>query len=183
MEWPSGSEHFPSDRRKSMSDHTTRQCVGCKIVKPTTEFRGLRTRCKACCYKQCQVWLKTPAGQASVRKHLRSDKCRARHRAYSKTPQQQAYWKILRSTEEHKAMMRQSVDKYRFANPDLIKARTAFSNAVRGGRIQKPLTCSQCRKKTTPHKLHGHHHKGYAKANWFNVIWLCVDCHGLVHRR
>lgn len=60
--------------------------------------------------------------------------------------------------------------------PDQRRARTALSNAVRDGKIEKPTACQNC---GTKGRLHGHHHD-YSKP--LDVQWLCVDCHGAIHR-
>lgn len=59
-------------------------------------------------------------------------------------------------------------------------AQDAVKYAVRIGKLQKPTKCSACGKEK---KLYGHHHKGYAKANRLNVVWLCSVCHGEQHRK
>lgn len=54
-------------------------------------------------------------------------------------------------------------------------ARYAVKYAVRRGRLNKPTQCSSagcCGK-----NLQAHHHKGYAKENQLDVVWLCFDCH------
>ncbi len=67
---------------------------------------------------------------------------------------------------------------YRSENRDLIRkigrAAKAVERAIQSGQIIKPLRCSSCKKKD---RLQGHHHKGYAKKNYLNVVWLCVKCH------
>ena len=57
------------------------------------------------------------------------------------------------------------------------RARRAIQHAVETGRIGKPEHCQRCGKATPTELLHGHHHNGYARVEWFNVRWLCVPCH------
>lgn len=57
-------------------------------------------------------------------------------------------------------------------------AHTALGNAVRDGRIRKPSTCSQCRKRTPSRRLHGHHPDYYEP---LDVRWLCSTCHRKEH--
>ena len=47
--------------------------------------------------------------------------------------------------------------------------------AIKGGSILKPESCSECGKIPPPSLLHGHHHRGYAR--WWDVVWLCLQCH------
>lgn len=61
-------------------------------------------------------------------------------------------------------------------------ARVRLGHAVRSGKVHKPAECSRCGKAPKPEAdgrsaLHGHHHKGYDEAHWFDVIWLCRKCH------
>lgn len=56
---------------------------------------------------------------------------------------------------------------------DLLKA------AVKGGRVEKPCCCSVCGRAET--RIEGHHHNGYAKAHWLDVVWLCHGCHAEAH--
>lgn len=56
-----------------------------------------------------------------------------------------------------------------------LKARDALNGAVRAGRIRKPGHCQQagCR---TP-DVQAHHHRGYSRENWLDVVWLCKKHH------
>ena len=53
-------------------------------------------------------------------------------------------------------------------------ARQAALLAVKVGILKRPKVCPECGRKV---RLHAHHHKGYAKKNWLNVVWLCPRCH------
>ena len=48
---------------------------------------------------------------------------------------------------------------------------------TRDGLLWKPEHCQRCGEATPTELLHGHHHNGYARVEWFNVRWLCVPCH------
>lgn len=56
-------------------------------------------------------------------------------------------------------------------------ARVAVRAAVKCG-LLKRLPCSVC---GSP-EVQGHHYKGYALENWFDVQWLCKTHHDQVHR-
>jgi len=60
---------------------------------------------------------------------------------------------------------------YRIKNPIKYRARYYLYNAVKSGKILKPLICSKCKKKT---KIEAHH-SDYSKP--LEVIWLCRSCH------
>ena len=54
----------------------------------------------------------------------------------------------------------------------------AVGNAVRDGRMVKPTTCSQCKRKVSGRFMHAHH-EDYGKT--YDVIWLCAKCHSNIH--
>ncbi len=60
--------------------------------------------------------------------------------------------------------------------PHVYKAHNALNNAVRDGKIVKPLLCSVCNKEK---KLHGHH-DDYSKP--LDVEWMCSTCHKAFHK-
>lgn len=57
-------------------------------------------------------------------------------------------------------------------------ARAAVYNAVRSG-VMERKPCEKC---GSP-ESQGHHWKGYAIENWFNVQWLCRRHHNEIHGR
>jgi hypothetical protein len=52
----------------------------------------------------------------------------------------------------------------------------AVTDAVKAGDLVNPGTCVACDQKSDS-PLHAHHHKGYARADWLNVLWMCRPCH------
>lgn len=61
------------------------------------------------------------------------------------------------------------------------RARHLVNQAVGLGKLDKPTSCSECKKPIIlPHMLHGHH-ENYEKP--LDVIWLCASCHKLLHLR
>lgn len=59
------------------------------------------------------------------------------------------------------------------------RARTIMASAIARGELIRPSICELC-KNSSVQTLHGHH-TDYAEP--LKVTWLCVDCHGLVHRK
>lgn len=65
---------------------------------------------------------------------------------------------------------------YRRKNKIKIGAVQKVNDALRRGRLKKPLNCETCNKEDP--KLQGHHHD-YNKP--LDVVWLCKDCHCKIH--
>lgn len=68
-----------------------------------------------------------------------------------------------------------SAERAKIENPQKVKARSAVSNAIRGGKLTRGTECFFC---GNAGKLHAHHHD-YSKP--FDVFWLCPPCHGKLH--
>lgn len=51
-------------------------------------------------------------------------------------------------------------------------------NALRAGTLLKAALCEMCKKDK---RLEAHHHNGYDKAHWYDVMWLCKFCHMEAH--
>jgi hypothetical protein len=62
--------------------------------------------------------------------------------------------------------------------PDQARAQQRVNYAVQMGWITKPEACESCGKTV---RLHGHHHRGYAREVELDVTWLCPRCHKASH--
>lgn len=59
------------------------------------------------------------------------------------------------------------------------QARKAVENAIKSlSGFVRPDECERCGRKCVPH---AHHHKGYERAFWLDVVWLCPQCHEAAH--
>jgi hypothetical protein len=65
------------------------------------------------------------------------------------------------------------------ARPDQARAQQRVNYAVSMGWLIKPEACESCGRAV---RLHGHHHRGYAREVELEVIWLCPRCHKAAHR-
>lgn len=63
----------------------------------------------------------------------------------------------------------------RSKSPEKNRARGRVRDAVRYGKIIKPMHCQLCSAETPAHLLDGHH-ADYSRP--LDVIWLCRSCHG-----
>ncbi len=68
--------------------------------------------------------------------------------------------------------------RYYVRNAKKNRARTDVARAIRAGTLVRPRRCEQC-KSLNPQ---AHHHKGYARKNALDVLWLCQPCHFKAHR-
>lgn len=59
-------------------------------------------------------------------------------------------------------------------------ATVAVNNAVRDGRLVKPVLCSRCDEPAMGRQRIEAHHEDYAKP--LDVVWLCTGCHKLADR-
>lgn len=164
-------------------------CKKCEKTKPLAEFRingtrpdgspRPRTICKPCGSqwkteytepKKCACCKKMkPASNFPENGHYSYCRpCRtAKSTAYKKGPGREAH---------NRRMQQYNKKRYHTdpAYPMKVRARSVVSLAVAAGILKKPSRCPKCQRKVL---IHGHHHKGYDKKNWLNVVWLCARCH------
>lgn len=139
-----------------------KQCTKCGEIKPLTEFNrrrmvssGFRAECRECQKQSTRRYYHEGDGQRKKSEYY------AAHR------------------EEKKEGFRQYFTRKRPRrpyNPEKSPARNALNRAIESGKIVRPDHCQECGKSCKPD---GHHHKGYDKEHWLDVIWLCRECHSL----
>lgn len=164
-------------------------CKKCERTKPLDAFRingtrpdgspRPRTICKDCGSqwkmehtepKVCNDCgeLKPASDFPTQGRHPYCRTCRTKKSsAYKKGPGREAHNR--RMTEYNKKRYAEDP-----TYPAKVRARQAVSIAVTAGILKKPARCPSCNRKCL---VQGHHHKGYDKKNWFNVVWLCPRCH------
>ena len=64
-------------------------------------------------------------------------------------------------------------------NPGMRNAHNNILISTRNGSLVRPEKCSRCQKQCKPQ---AHHHNGYAKEHWLDIVWLCGSCHRRAHR-
>lgn len=65
----------------------------------------------------------------------------------------------------------------RVIDPLKARARSELRRAVKEGRIKRlPCFCGETR-------VEGHHHKGYERSYWLDVMWLCPKHHVEEHKK
>lgn len=135
-------------------------CFKCNEEKELSEFyahKGMKDGYLGKC-------IKCTKKDATDHRNDNIEKIREYDRKRGKLPH-----RIKFSTETTKRLREQFPLKY--------KAQTAVNNAVRDGRLIKPINCSACNKKGR--QIEGHH-DDYSKP--LEVTWLCSPCHKQLHR-
>ena len=142
-----------------------KRCSRCKIEKELNEFNkdksskdGLRYRCKLCEKQYYQL-------------------NREEKNQYQKQYRQLNREKIREYSQLNKEKINQNKNQYYHRNPEKQKARLKLNNAVRRGKIHKPVFCSSC---DSDRHLEAHH-TDYS--NPLQVLWLCRSCHRELHNK
>lgn len=69
-------------------------------------------------------------------------------------------------------------ERVRKDKPFYTRAWQAVMWGLEFGLIAKPDACEKCGRAS---RLHAHHGRGYNKAHWLDVEWLCAPCHKVAH--
>jgi hypothetical protein len=140
-------------------------CSKCLETKMSTEFNrrldsktGYQGNCKKCQRIRLKNLLQTDRGRAMIMRAFRN----------------------YVSTKKGRDVQHAAAKKYRQKYGHKVKAMQYVNNRIIAGELQKAKTlpCSYCPRMAN----HWHHHKGYDRENWMNVIPLCAFCHRRTHR-
>lgn len=63
---------------------------------------------------------------------------------------------------------------WRAKYPDRYRAHCVVSNAIKTGKVTRPVKCDICGKPCKPHA----HHEDYSKP--LLIVWSCAECHGQI---
>jgi len=66
---------------------------------------------------------------------------------------------------------------YKRKNKEKTRTHYLVLIALKEGKLIKPQKCEKCGKEKN---VHGHH-EDYTKP--YEIIWLCRECHGFIHRK
>lgn len=132
-------------------------CRKCEKSKPLSDFPANNPRCKECV---------NAANRASYRRH-RDSRLEAT-RDYRRE-----------NLESVRAMWRESA-KSKSNTSNEARARGTVSDAVRNGKLPPAwsMVCDGCQEAQA---AEWHHHNGYEREHWLDVVARCLDCHGLEH--
>ena len=150
----------------------TKTCRTCKQNKPIFEFNkapgnrdGYNNQCKICDRQRGKEYRKTERGKQIHRKAVR---------CYSKTEKNKALQKRYRQSKKGQTARKHYKKNY----PERAKASNKVLTAIRNGILSRIKTL-RCACGNQAH--HYHHHKGYAKKHWLDVIPVCAKCHNKAH--
>ena len=142
----------------------SKRCSKCKKTKPISEFYkhsrmkdGFFNHCKSCRAKYQTEYRKTEKGKVANRKGCNK----------------------YRKTANSKVVQRAGKKRFKARHPNQIKAQQAVNNAITANRLPRPdtLQCHYCPAQAEQY----HHHKGYAKKHWLDVVPTCCLCHNNFH--
>lgn len=178
-----------------------KRCGKCNVKKPLDEFyREARSKdgrqrwCKKCAseysksekakesqrrhretesYRMSQRrYDQSEKGKTTKRQWSRSEKAKEYRRKWDKTDKAKAIYKRYRESDKGKATQQRDREHY----PERHAARHKVNFAVECGELlcAKDQDCAICGREAQSY----HHHKGYAREYWLDVIPLCNVCHG-----
>ena len=154
-----------------------KKCTKCRTEKPLLEFAkdsgkkdGFCSWCKACKKKINDRYRKRNKKIIALKAKKYYCKNKKRYRVWAK-----AWGKTPNGMKSKRESLKRSYHK----NIKAGRARTMLRYKVFQGEIKKPINCEKCNK--TDCRINGHHHKGYEKEHWYDVQWICDDCHWKVH--
>ena len=141
-----------------------KRCSICKVEKELNEFNkdksrkdGLMYKCKLC---EKQYYL---LNREKIKQYYQLNR-------EEKNQYQKEY------NHMNREKINQYQNQYKKRSPEKQKARVKLNDAVRTGKIHKPLYCSSCE----GDKHLEAHHTDYTKP--LEVLWLCRTCHVDLHR-
>lgn len=157
-------------------------CTKCGVEQPVENFAkeprmecGHRKQCNLCRYKTklarstpeqraayMKAYFQTPSGKAAKRRSHKAWQQSEKGRAYSQRPDVKRY----RAAK---------CAKHRANNPGKNAARNAVRSAKKHGELAPASEhqCNHCGRRASEY----HHHNGYDKEHWLDVIPLCRPCH------
>ena len=140
-------------------------CVKCEEEKGLEFYKNDRT-CKEC--RRAAV---------TANRIKKAEYYREYDRARANRPERIQARKDYAETDAGKQSKARAAKKWQASNPIKRAANIMVGNAVRDGRLSKPVSCEECG--ASNWRIHGHH-EDYSLP--LSVRWLCSPCHTEWHR-
>lgn len=149
----------------------------CGFSKNRTKPDGLQSICKDCVKKANARTSKQNVDRVRKWRAENAEKYKLSQTEYYQKNKKALYAKHCDWRKRNPKAVSSETAKYRIKHPSKRAATCALNNAVRDGRITKPITCQVCG--LTGIRIHGHH-EDYSKP--LDVLWVCPLCHSLIHQ-
>lgn len=179
-----------------------KKCKTCGLEKKEIEFfkskRWLEGQCKQCKREKIKERESKDPEKYKEKERLRNlkrndtierKKWRQQHqeknreiisikaREYYSKNKENLYKKAKEWREKNLEKYEKSLKIHKENNLEKVRARKILNYHVNVGNMTKPIFCSNCQEKT---KIEAHH-ENYLKP--LDIIWLCRQCHKLIHRK
>lgn len=130
-----------------------KQCTKCGLIKNIDDFHVEKSRSDG-----------------------RYPSCKACVKVYHDEHSKELTKKAAEWNASHPAEIKRNKRNYVVNNPHKAQSRVAIHQAVAAGKLPKVTTliCSVCNRKQAEHY---HHHRGYERKHWLDVIPVCAVCH------
>lgn len=180
------SDFSPDRRRPCGHQSTCKQCVRLASEKKrrAAGASSLKEKSAACraefkaCSKCGSLWPNTLEHFApNNRTDTLQAMCRECNRKLARTEESRARNREAVKTKEARARRAATMRRWRAEHREQSIAHARVKYAIRTGALVRG-PCQSCGSSATE----AHHHNGYSKEHWLDVVWLCKLCHETEHR-
>lgn len=177
----------------------TKTCRICKQTKSLSEFYknkhckdGYFNNCKTCYLKSIKEYSQTEKGKAVNRKaclrykktekskvrdkrYRQSHKGKEAQRRYDRSEKGKVAKKRYQQSKKGKIARNNAKKLYNIRHSERVKAKDAVNDAIKADKLPQAnsLQCNYCPEQAKQY----HHHKGYKKEHWLDVVPVCIKCH------
>jgi hypothetical protein len=149
----------------------SKTCSRCGQTKPLDHFNrcartkdGRRAECQDCQRRDYRRYYAN-GGREKSRQH-----------AFTHREARLKRWREYAATDAGKAAIRRATGR-RGYDPATAPAHRAVHRAIKSGRLVRPQSCELCGRTQA---LHAHHHNGYDREHYLDVIFACRECHDML---
>lgn len=162
---------------------TTKTCPRCETDLPLDAFgvnRSRRDGRQSCCLECRRSYRASKQQRAAVASYNASDAAAEAQYRYTMSGQGKATRRTYYQKPEVRERYVEHRARYYRRNPTKTRARTAVRDALDSGSLVRgpcAFASDACEG-----RIEAHHHKGYDREHWLDVVWLCIRHHGHAHR-
>ena len=161
--------------RESLRNHR-RKCCDCSEFKPINEF--VKHQHKALGYNYICLECQRKRNKKYYQENAQEQRDRARKYYWDNRDIRLAKQRAWYAKNKERERIR--IREYRDEHPEVYAAHIAITTAVGANKMEpaSSLRCSRCDSMASDY----HHHKGYDEQHRLDVVPLCKNCHGKIHR-